>query len=148
MRDSSRSRRCRGYLEYLCQKIRKKIKKDRLLANGCTTWWGGPGKGLARPLDLIFSLSFCSQLVSTCQDSFLCHKGCIHLNWKKYARKNTKPDSRAKTTRETVPLIFSKPLRLVLKTRWYFAHCTLLLCSVNKPSTMTLFPGLLPDACT
>lgn len=51
IRDSWRSQRCRGRSAYFCQ------KKHRPLANGCTTWWGGSGKGLARALDLIFSPS-------------------------------------------------------------------------------------------
>lgn len=36
----------------------------------------------------------------------------------------------------------------ISQTRWHFAHCTVLLCSVNKPSTMTLFTGEQPDAYT
>lgn len=72
IKDNWRSQRCRGCFAYFFQ------KKHRLLANACTTWWGGSGKGLARALDLIFFLSFCSQVCSTCQASFLCHKGCIH----------------------------------------------------------------------
>lgn len=139
---AGRARRCRGCSAYFCQ------KKHRLLANGCTTWWGGSGKGLARALDLIFSPS-APGCALPAKRLFHCHKGSIHLNWKKYVGTNSNPDSCAKTW-ETVSLIFlSRVLWLLdFRTCWRFAHCTLLLCSVNKPSTMTLFTGLVPDACS
>lgn len=90
IRDSCTSQRCRGQCGNFCQ------KKLRPLANGCTTWWGGSGKGLARALDLIFSLS-APGCALPAKLLFYYHKGCIHLNWKKYVGRDSRPDSCAKT---------------------------------------------------
>lgn len=84
-------------------------------------------------------LSFCSRVRSTCQASFYCHKGCIHLNWKKYVGKNCRPDSCAET-QETVSLIFrSRVVRFIgFKTYRCFACCSLLLCLVQKLTGLVL----------
>lgn len=92
-------------------------KKHRALANGCTTRWGGSGEGAAKALDLIFSPS-APGCALPAKLRFYCHKGCIHLNWKKYVGKNSGPDSRAKELSLISPsnpfslLDFKKPLTL------------------------------------
>lgn len=62
---------------------------------------GGSGKGLARALDLIFSLFLLPGVLEL--PKFFCyHKGCIHLNWKKVCEHNAK---KKKKKRKTLGLI-------------------------------------------
>lgn len=74
---SGTARRARGAeaSAYCCQ------KKQRPLANGCTTWWGGSGKRPCQSSGSHFlSLSLLPGVLYLPSFTFYSHKGCIHLN--------------------------------------------------------------------